>query len=175
MRRRFLRLPLLGLSLCFGTGLLTPLNAALASTQTIASTRLHRQSTLQTQDTLIARVDSTFYYRPSDKPPKLAANNAEWNDKDRQVQFWVRNTGTITASATTQWTLLKDGVAVGQGDLDATTVVEGTKRLFKLTDRQLIEESDKKLTSGRYKLVGKLSWNYESESYSQPFELSFDI
>lgn len=149
-----------------------PLRAARAST---SSTHLSRQISLQRQDFLLARVDSTFYYRPSDKPPKLDANHAEWNDKDQQVQFWVRNSGTITASATTQWTLLKDGVAVSNGDLDATTVVEGTKRLFRLTDNQLMDESGKQLTTGEYKLVGRLSWHYEADSYSQPFELSFNI
>ena len=115
-----------------------------------------------------ARVDSPFYMRSLTFPPRLAADNAQWNAQAQRIQFWVRNTGTTTQPAA-RWTLARKGVAVGSGDIKATTIIEGTKRLFQLPDDEMA------LAAGEYELTGELTWKYESDDYAQPFALSFKI
>ena len=126
------------------------------------------------QETLQARVSLPFYFRPPEVPPQFTANDAQWNAQSRHIQFWIRNTGTLAANPRTHWTLTKDGIAISSGNIEATSVIEGTRRRFELSELTDMGSSAM-LQPGEYELIGELSWRFEAEDYSQPFDLPFTI
>lgn len=168
---RHLRCSVLGLSFCLQATFLTLPNVATAAER---DAFLAIASSATSRETLQAKISLPFYFRPPEVPPQFTASDAQWNAQSRHIQFWIRNTGTLAANPRTRWTLTKDGIAISSGNIDATPVIQGTRRRFDLFD--LTDMSDRAmLPPGEYELVGELSWRFEAQDYSQPFALPFMI
>ncbi len=120
---------------------------------------------------LKTRIGVTVYVRKGKVSPNLAVDSASFNDKQKQIQVLVRNTGKASARASLNWTLKQGERIIKTGSVIPSAIIAENKRNLLLS----FPSKDQNLTAGNYQLSGELITGEGKNKSKLPFNLNVSI
>jgi P pilus assembly chaperone PapD len=117
------------------------------------------------------RIGTTVYVRKGNVSPKLGVDSASFNNKERQIQVLVSNSGKSSTVASVNWKLQQGERVVQTGTRVPSAVIAQSQRNL-LLDFPI---KDQKLAPGNYQLVGELVVGESPNSRSIPFNVNVAI
>jgi P pilus assembly chaperone PapD len=126
-------------------------------------------STQENQVGIAVNIVSTIYVRNGDLSPLLSVENAFFDSKTKEIRILVKNNGSATTRARTDWSLTQNGEIVNSGKLEETTIIAEGDRYIR------IPTQGKTITPGTYQLSGQLNWDFPKKGGKLPFNLTFTV
>jgi P pilus assembly chaperone PapD len=120
---------------------------------------------------LKTRIGVTVYVRKGKLSPNLAVDRASFNDKQKQIQVLVRNSGTASARTSLNWTLKQGEKVVKTGSIIPSSIIAKQERNLLLN----FPDKDHHLAPGNYQLNGELTWGEENNKSKLPFNINVTI
>lgn len=125
----------------------------------------------ENQVSIDVSIAATIFVRNGDLTPNLNVEKAFYDGKTKEIKLLVRNTGTATTRARTEWNLNQNGKPVNSGKLEETTIIAEGDRYITIA----YPSQGQILTPGNYNFSGKLTWDFPRKGGTLPFNVNFTV
>jgi hypothetical protein len=120
-----------------------------------------------------SRIGVTVYVRHGDTKESLTPDKASFDANSKELYLLVKNTGNVTVSPKVRWELKQEGGNDLRGEISSITVIaEGSRNIAIAPKKDNVKQA---IPSGKYQLVGSLSWGSPFDPIEVPFNLPVTI
>ncbi len=126
------------------------------------------------------RIGTALYIRSGNLTPDLIVESISYNSQSDELKLLLKNTGSATARPSVDWELKQGNTKIRSGSVGSTTTIaKGERYLLLSGDKSETNSTEQTvsapISSGTYKLTGKIQWENLDKEESMPFELELVV